>query len=143
MPVQEYPDAEVVALVSAASTITGRPISAVLEDFGEFIAADLMKMYGHLMKPHWKTIDVIENTEGSVHTVVRVKNPGAKPPHLKAIRVDKDEVLLMYTSPRQMCDLAIGIGKGLAKHFREKVHVNHTTCMHKGATRCEITFRKV
>jgi hypothetical protein len=34
-------------------------------------------MFGHLLLPEWKTIDVIDNTEGTVHTVVRVKNPGA------------------------------------------------------------------
>jgi hypothetical protein len=71
--VQEYPDAEIVAIVGAASSITGLSVSAVLEDFGEFIAPALIKMFGHLLWAEWKTIDVIENTEGTVHSVVRVK----------------------------------------------------------------------
>jgi hypothetical protein len=42
--VQEYPDAEIVAIVGgAASSITGLSESAVLEDFGEFIAPALIK----------------------------------------------------------------------------------------------------
>src|SRR5712691_13359299 len=77
LPLREYPDTEVVALVTAASVMTGRPTAEVLEDFGEFIAPALVKMFGHLLRPEWKTIDVIDNTEGTVHTVVRVKNPGA------------------------------------------------------------------
>ena len=102
LPVQEYPDAEIVAIIGAASSITGLSVSAVLEDFGEFIALALIKMFGHLLWAEWKTIDVVENTEGTVHSVVRVKNPGAQPPKLKTRRNGPDEVVLVYTSPRQM-----------------------------------------
>jgi hypothetical protein len=130
------------ALVSSASSMTGLSVGAVLEDFGEFLAPALMKMFGHLLLPHWTTIDVIDNTEGTVHTVVRVKNPGAKPPELRTIRRGPGEVVLVYTSPRQMCALAIGIGKGLARHFKEDVIATETMCMHKGAPKCEIVFRK-
>jgi hypothetical protein len=143
LPLKEYPDTEVVGLVGAASSKVGLPVAEVLEDFGEFIAPALIKMFGHLLWPEWKTIDVIDNTEGTVHTVVRVNNPGARPPSLKTARHGKDEVTLVYTSSRQMCTLAIGIGKGLATHFKEKLTITQTMCMHKGAPKCEIVFRKI
>jgi len=54
-----------------------------------------------------------------------------------------DEVVLVYTSPRQMCALAIGIGKGLAKHFKETIRVDQTMCMLKGAPKCEMVLRKI
>jgi len=54
-----------------------------------------------------------------------------------------DEVVLVYTSPRQMCALAIGIGKGLAKHFKETITVDQTMCMLKGAPKCEMVLRKI
>ena len=130
------------ALMTAASLMTGLSTAAVLEDFGEFMAPALLKMFGHLLRPEWKTIDVIDHTEGTVHTVVRVKNPGARPPHLQTVRRGPDEVVLVYASPRQMCALAIGIGKGLARHFKEEIISIQTMCMHKGASRCEIVFRK-
>jgi len=109
--VQEYPDTEVISLVMAAWAMTGLSVSEVLEDFGRFVPS-LMRMYGHLLKPEWRAIDVIDHTEGMVHAVVRVKNPDAKPPKLKTPRLSPNEVLLVYTSPRQMCGLAIGIGTG-------------------------------
>lgn len=143
LPVREYPDSELGALVVAASSMTGLPVAEVLKDFGEFIVPDLIKMYGHLMRPEWTTIDVIENTEGTVHSVVRVKNPGAKPPQLNTERLSANEVVLFYTSPRQMCALAIGISKGLAKHFNENIVAQEATCMHRGAPQCEILFRQV
>jgi len=143
LAIQEYPDAEVVALVVAASSMTGLPVAEVLEDFGEFIVPDLVKMYGHLLRPGWGAIDVIENTEATVHSVVRVKNPGAKPPELKTVRHGANEVVLFYASPRQMCALAVGIGKGLGKHFNENIVAQQAACMHNGASKCEIVFRKV
>ena len=100
-------------------------------------------MYGHLLRPEWGTLDVIENTEATVHSVVRVKNPGAKPPELKTVRHGANEVVLFYGSPRQMCALAVGIAEGLAKHFNENIVAQHAACMHKGASKCEIVFRKV
>ena len=86
---------------------------------------------------------MIANTEAAVHTVVRVRNAGAKPPQLSTKRLAPDQVLLVYTSPRRMCGLAIGIAVGLGQHFQEKIVATQTMCMHKGATRCEILFRKI
>jgi heme-NO-binding protein len=56
----QYPDSEIVSLVTAASAITGQEPSQIVEAFGEFIAPALLKMYGHLLKPTWKSLDVIE-----------------------------------------------------------------------------------
>jgi hypothetical protein len=143
LPIREYPDADLVALILAAASISGTPVSAVIEDFGGFLVPSLIKMYGHLLKPTWKTLDVIAHTEDTVHAVVRVKNPGATPAHVQTKHISPTEVLLVYNSPRRLCALAIGIGKGLARHFGESIEVSETTCMHKGADHCEITFRKV
>jgi len=143
LAVQDYPDSEIISLVMAASSMNALPVSAVLEDFGQFIVPSLMRMYGHLLRPEWRAIDAIEHTEGTVHAVVRVQRPGAKPPRLTTQRVSPSEVLLVYTSSRKMCGLAIGIGMGLGQHFGEKIVANQTMCMHRGATRCEILFRNV
>ncbi|PYX00589.1 MAG: hypothetical protein DMG89_03935 [Acidobacteria bacterium] len=143
MPVREYPDAEIIALVLTGSTMAGRSVAELLEDFGMFLVPMLMKTFGHLLQPQWRTIDVIEHTEPTVHAVVRVKNPGSKPPELRTVRRNKDEVTLFYSSPRKMCSLAIGIVKGLGKHFRETIVTTESRCMHRGAANCEIVFRKV
>jgi hypothetical protein len=143
LSIQEYPDAEIISLIMAACAMTGLEVSAVLEDFGRFIVPSLMRMYGHLLKPEWGAIDVIDHTEGTVHAVVRVKNPEAHPPKLMTLRINRNEVLLVYTSPRQMCGLAVGIGKGLGEHLGETIVADQTMCLHKGATRCEILFRKI
>ena len=138
----QYPDSEIVSLVTAASAITGQEPFQIVEAFGEFLVPSLMKMYGHLLKPNWKSLDVIEHTEATVHTVVRSSDKDAKPPNLRARRAGPDTVILVYDSPRKMCALAMGIGKGLARHFRETLATEQTQCMLKGAATCEIVFQK-
>jgi len=92
----QYPDSEIVSLVTAASAITGQEPFQIVEKFGEFIVPSLLKMYGHLLKPNWKSLDVIEHTEGTVHTVVRTSDKNALPPRLRTRRTAPDTVVLVY-----------------------------------------------
>jgi hypothetical protein len=118
-----YPDQEVSALVSAASSATGLPAQDVLEDFGEFVAPGLLAMYSNLILPRWKSLDVIHETEGTIHAIVRQRDPLARPPKLKTQRVGPDEVVLTYDSPRQMCALAKGIARGLVKRRNDEANL--------------------
>lgn len=140
-PLREYPDAEAGALVAAASKLANVDAQAVLASFGEFIAPHLLGMYKHLIKPSWKTLEVIENTENVIHEVVRVKNPGAHPPVLKAKRISPKELELHYGSQRKMCAVAKGISKGIAAHFGESLAVTERSCMLQGALECVIGLR--
>jgi predicted hydrocarbon binding protein len=142
LPVQEYPDEEAVALAATAAKIAGLDIQDVLQGFGEFIVPDLVKMYAAVIKADWKTLDVVEHTEETIHRVVRIKNRGAKPPEIRCVRPSKSEVVITYSSARKMCSLAKGIVSGLAKHYKEKIAISETKCMLKGGAHCEITLRK-
>jgi hypothetical protein len=51
LPIKAYPDTEVVALIGAASSMVGLPVAELVEDFGEFIAPALLKIFGHLLLP--------------------------------------------------------------------------------------------
>jgi hypothetical protein len=143
LPIQEYPDSEAVALVGAASKITGQPADALLQSFGEFIVPDLVGMYGTLLDARWKTLDVIEHTEETIHQVVRRRNAGARPPELRCERPRRDQVVIHYTSARRMCGVAKGIARGLARHYRETVAIDEITCLHTGAPECLISVRTV
>lgn len=131
-----YPDAEVMALVKTASSVTEIPLSTLLEDFGTFLAPSLLRVYEPLIRPSWRTLDVVANTESMIHTVVRRQDPTARPPYLSATRVSASEVRLRYTSPRKMCDVARGIVRGLAAHFHEKVEIDEQECMNRGGEAC-------
>jgi predicted hydrocarbon binding protein len=139
--VSDYPDRELFTLVEAASKVTGKSAAEILEAFGTFIAPDLLRMYAVLIKPDWKTLDVIENTEAVIHAVVRLNQPGAKPPVLKTTRIAQEEIELRYESPRKLCQLARGIMKGIAARYDDNIVIDERTCMLRGARACVIRVR--
>jgi len=136
LPVEAYPDDDVAKIVGAASQATGMSAPAILQDFGEFIAPDLVAMYRSLMKPEWKTLEVIENAENTAHRVVRRDYITAAPPYLHALRTGPHQVTITYNSARKLCDVAKGIVRGLAMHYNERVRIGETRCMHRGASEC-------
>ena len=42
-----------------------------------------------------------------------------------------------------MCSVAKGIIRGAARHYDQEILISEPRCMLAGATRCEITVRKV
>jgi predicted hydrocarbon binding protein len=141
--IRHYPDKEFSDILGAASRALHRPVDEIVEEFGAFIAPDLLGMYAMLIKPEWRTLDVIEHTEAVIHSVVRVNQVGASPPQLKSRRVAPDEIEMIYDSPRKLCRLAKGIIRGIAAHFDERIEIVEHGCMLVGARACVLQIRKL
>ena len=142
-PSETYPDEEVRAIVSAAAHRMGNSEQDVLQEFGTFLAPTLLTVYKPLVKPEWRTLDLIENTEQTIHKVVRRKDPGALPPELRAARISKDEVIITYASRRRMCSVAKGIAAGVAKHYAETISITDLECMHNGNPQCRLSVKLI
>lgn len=138
LPTQVYPDSEVLAIVAAASEATKIPQADILEDFGKFIVPDLLKIFSTSVKPEWRTLDMLENIEGTIHRAVRQREPGATPPQLVCTRVAPGKVEIIYRSARKLCPLAMGLIKGVAEHYQEKITITEPTCMLRGDDACRI-----
>jgi len=143
LPIRSYSDEDALALVTTASRLTGAQASAILEDFGEYLVPSLLEMYGMLIKPEWRTLDLIEHTETTIHKVVRETSPGARPAELQCTRVSQEELLIIYSSQRRMCAVAKGIAKGIAKHYQEHVLITESNCMLQGSPTCAISVKLV
>lgn len=143
LPMKEYPDEEMVALVSKAAEMTQKTLPDLLETFGCFIVPDLTKVYAALIRPEWKTLDLIEHTENTIHRVIRSRNPGAKPPEMRCSRIDENKVKLIYTSQRKLCSLGKGIIKGVALHYGETLFIKENSCMMQGAGQCEMMIERI
>jgi hypothetical protein len=137
---QAYPDAEAFSLLKAAVAMSGKSAAVVVQEFGAFTVPALLGMYTHLIKPEWRTLDVIEHAEKVAHGAERQHERGAAPPYLQTRRVNLHKVIMTYESPRKMCSFAVGVGLGLGKYFHEDVKVHHSPCMYQGANHCEITY---
>lgn len=141
LPIGEYPDAHAAAIVGAAAEATGVPAGDIMEDFGHFIAPDLISMYRSLVKPEWRTLEFLENTEGTIHRVVRIKDETARPPEIRCERLSPGEVVIRYTSARRMCSVARGIIRGVADHYGERMAITEPSCMLRGDGECRIHVR--
>ena len=124
LPTQPYPDEDIIELVSQACIRSGLSKEELLDQFGQFIVPDLLSIFNYAIQPSWKTLDLIENVESVIHKAVRINNKGAVPPKLTVSRVSQSVVEIIYQSPRRMEHLGVGIIKGIAAYFKEKVVVN-------------------
>jgi predicted hydrocarbon binding protein len=137
------PDEEFVRLVALTADATGHRLQETLEDFGRFVAPDLLGgLYGLLIDPSWDLMDFLEHTEETIHTVVRARDPVASPPRLIAKRRGFDEVMIVYSSPRNLCSVAKGIIEGAAKHYRETIVIDELACMRRGDPRCQLVVKR-
>jgi hypothetical protein len=138
-----YPDEELVALVSAAVDLSGVPAPTLLEQFGEFIVPDLLKVYGGFVNRRWTALDLLANTESVIHRAVRLRDPRATPPALRIARLTPSAVIITYTSPRRLCALAKGLIRGVGRHYEEELAIEETSCMHAGAGACTLVATRI
>jgi len=142
-PTETYPDSDAVAILEVASEATGLSVQELLEKFGEYIGPSLLETYSGLIDDEWNTLDLIENTESDVHTDVRKRTSGAQPPdHGDVDRLSEDELVLHYTSDRQMCGLAKGIIRAIADYNEETVAITENRCMLDGDPECELAVER-
>ena len=141
--VAEYPDEEAIALLSALSARIKEPVPVIMESLGEFIVPDLVRMSQYWIDPQWKTVDLIANTEQTIHEILRSEGSHNSPPRLHCRKTGPQEVIVTYDSPRKMCALAKGIVSGLAKHYGEKVTITEALCMLKGDSTCQLIVNAI
>jgi hypothetical protein len=126
LPTQRYPHKEITALIAGVSRLSGQSVAATLEAFGEFLVPNLLQAYGSMINPNWRTLDLLEHTENTMHQAVRYADHSASPPRLLCTRTGPNEVVLHYTSVRNMSSLGVGIIRGFARHYGEQVTITRT-----------------
>ena len=143
LPSNVYPDADALHMLESISRSAGKPLPAILVDFGVFLAPHLIKVAGSLVDPGWRTLDLIEHTETIIHAMVRTANPGAAPPVLETVRQSPDELHLVYNSSRRLCRLAVGLMRGMARHYGEKLLIEEPACMLRGDPFCSFVLQTI
>ncbi|GAB3325032.1 hypothetical protein GCM10027511_33890 [Hymenobacter humi] len=137
-----YPDEHVYALVGHAAEMTGLSAGELHEKFGEYLVPDLMYMYQKLVEPGWRTLEMIENTEQTMHKQVRKEHADNAPPVLDVTRLGPNELMIEYVSPRRMSGLAVGIVRGLAAYFDEADRIDVLPTTSEEGERVSIHVRR-
>jgi Haem-NO-binding len=141
LPVQSYPDDEIAALLATAPSLLNVPSAVFLDDFGRVLVPDLLQVYRGLMKPHWRTLDLILHVEHTIHHVLLLSDPDPTDPaglNLHCARIAPFQVAIRYDSPHKLCTLGKGIIHGLAAHFAERITIVERTCLHRGDACCDL-----
>ncbi len=137
-----YPDEHVYALVGQAAEMTGIPAGELHEKFGEYLVPDLMYMYQKLVDPEWRTLEMLEHTEETMHHQVRREHAGHAPPVLVVKRLNANELYIDYVSARRMSGLAVGIVRGLATYFDEADRIDVMPTTSEDGERVRIHVRR-
>lgn len=119
-----YPFQDMVALVTALTRRTGKPLATVLEDFGH----DCFGKWVSYVPAHFEDKDLFDILEGIDHfheDEVRKLYPDAELPSFKVQSRDDHCLVLNYFSCKPLADLAAGVIKGAAAHLGESIEVKH------------------
>jgi hypothetical protein len=138
-----YPDEEAAAVIEALAAAVGSTVPKIMEAFGESAAPAFLDMAKAMIRPEWKTLDILEHTESTIHTRIRAQLAEAKPPHLVCRRIRPDAVQVIYSSKRKLCPTVRGISRGLAKIFNEQIHIDEQQCMYHGHIACRMVISLV
>ncbi len=140
---QVYPDEQLYQLVGMAAEHGGISATELQEKFGEFLVPDLLFMYHKLIFPGWRTLELIENVESRMHHAVRRDMNGATPPVLYVERLSRDVIRVQYVSRRRMGALAVGIIRGVARHFGEQDQIRITPTTREDGEHVEILVERI
>ena len=138
---QTYPDEELLALVAAAEAATQIPARDLVRAFGEYMVPAFAKHYPVFFTdmPNLKTF--LLTVDEVIHVEVRKLYPEAGLPEFRYEDKTDNELVMLYRSPRKLCDLAEGLIAGSAKHFGESYELEHEVCMHNGNDHCALKLR--
>jgi hypothetical protein len=139
---QMYPTKELFALVNKASEEKGIPYYTMMENFGEFLAPDLLMIYNKYVDPNWRTYDMLLHTEKSMHSAVKKLDDRTNPPMLLVTKKGNTQLIVDYHSKRRMSGVAVGIIKGIAKHYNESdtVSVTRLTAVEEERVQIQVDF---
>jgi hypothetical protein len=138
VPIQHYPDKEAAALVAAASAFDGAAATQILESYGRFIVFDLLSLYRGLLRPEWRSLDVIEHAQETIDRVKRLNGLAIGPPELSVERTSADRLVVRYESPRKLCVVGKGMLRGIGEHFGEELELTEDACILEGHPFCRV-----
>lgn len=135
-----YPFEELLRLVSALSKELNIEIPKLLEIFGEHMFTRLISLNPQLKKIFESSLDLISKVDDIIHPEVQKLYPGADLPKFNLIDRSENKVVIDYISSKHLEPFAIGLMKGSAKSFNEKIIISQEKI--KDITRFTLVLEK-
>lgn len=131
-----YDAAEMVALVTNLSQMTGIAVADLLQEFGRHLFRQFVEKFPGFFENITSSIDFLSRVDGYVHVEVRKLYPDAELPTFACERSDAGEFLMTYHSKRDLPDLAEGLIRGCIAHFGDQIDVRREPVEGMPGTTC-------
>jgi len=128
-----YDHVELVRLVQALSNASGIAVPQLIQLFGEHLFQRFSVSYQPLFADTHNAFDFLSRIDDVIHVEVRKLYPDAELPSLPCERMAPNTLVMHYSSPRGLGDLAEGLIAGCIKHFGENIAVTRTDLPKEGA----------
>jgi hypothetical protein len=138
-----YDDATLLAGVAAASQLSGLSADMLLREYGRYFIINGLTSHlcTYVLSQVHSGRDLLL-TMRDVHARLRRTEEGLTPPLFNyELSPYPNEVVLLYDSPRKICDVLWGAIEGAAERYGEHVHIFEETCMKQGASFCRLIAR--
>jgi len=139
----DYPDEETIALVKAASEVSGLDMETVLVEYGKFMIPNtLREQYPTYFRLAGSSAKEFLLNMDRIHEHATKSISKSVPPRFEYEELQDGRLLMKYKSQRRLCAVLHGLILGVGILFDQELGVQETACMHKGNPQCvmEITF---
>lgn len=137
--VEDFPDDELLAMITELSNQTGTSQVDLIKSFGNYLFHTLAHRHTVFMQePDF--FSFLKSIEHVIHKEVLKLYPGSNLPSLDWEQPTQNQLVLRYHSPRRLCMLAVGLIKGAAAYYNTDYQLEHSPCMHDGASHCQFTI---
>ena len=134
--IEDFPDAELFAMVSELAERTDTPIADLLRAFGLYLFHVLNMKHDIFANQQTEFLEFLKSIEDVIHKEVKKLYPNPNLPTLDWEQEDDRSLDLYYRSPRKLCNLAEGLIKGAAQRYEVDYSLTHSPCMHEGSDHC-------
>lgn len=114
--VGNYPSDEALALVGAASKLSGIDAPELCRLFGNHLFQRFLVLYPHIMMSYTDAESLLAHVGSHIHGEVCVLYPDARPPQIDAKTTD-DVTTMSYKSHRPMAAIAFGLIQECMSHY--------------------------
>lgn len=118
-----YHHMELFSLVSRLSHHSNLEIQELVRTYGIYVFTTFTKAYSYMFKDVSDAFSFLDKIEDGIHVDVLKLYPEAELPKINVIRADKNSLILIYQSERQLADFAEGLIIGCLDHFNEEATI--------------------
>lgn len=137
---EQYADSELVNMVVALSEKTGIEMEKLIQAFGQYLFDSLWRNCPTDVSNIQNLREFLLSIHSVIHVEVKRLHPNAYLPKFEYEDGEGTDLIMYYSSKRQLCHASVGLIYGAAKQYNEEISISHPECIHSGKDRCKLVI---